>query len=206
MWVSCPHCWCSCRRLSRGAGAGEATLAARVTPSPWTVTPAACHVTSSRTQRHSTLVRWSPLRHRRTHPCITWPHHTQHTLGHTSSIHPGKCPRVPKCCDGARLPCPVSPPGPGPAAHPHYSRVPSLEKLINIKPRLLHYNSLLTAPALVCGGAPVRCVSCVTSSGGTPHLTSPASTRQVPPLLSVTNTQPSAKHSLRRQYLGRKLG
>ena len=100
---------------------------------PWTVTPAACHVTSSRTQRHSTLVRWSPLRHRRTHPCITWPHHTQHTLGHISSIHPGKCPRVPKCCDGARLPCPVSPPGPGPAsataAHPHYSRVPSLEKL-----------------------------------------------------------------------------
>ena len=79
---------------------------------PWTVTPAACHVTSSRTQRHSTLVRWSPLRHRRTHPCITWPHHTQHTLGHTypvSTREVSPSPQVLRWCPAAMSRVPARP-------------------------------------------------------------------------------------------------
>ena len=88
---------------------------------PWTVTPAACHVTSCRTQRHSTLVRWSPLRHRRTHPCITWPHHTQHTLGHISTVSTqGNVPESPSVTmvPGCHVPCPRPAPAPGHRSSP----------------------------------------------------------------------------------------
>ena len=120
--VVCPHWWCSCRLLSRGGGAAGDT-GDGVT---WSRHTGPGHVTSA---GHSDTPHWCGGHHCPPpapphHPSITWPsiqpQIPQHT-GHISShLHPGKCPRVPECCDVAwLLLAPLSRvPGPGVASPP----------------------------------------------------------------------------------------
>ena len=133
--VVCPHWWCSCRLLSPGGGGGAAgDTGDGVTRSRHT---GPGHVTSA---GHSDTPHWCGGHHCPPpapphHPCITWPsitqpQITQHTGHILSQLHPGKCPRVPECCEVAGCCCPVPCPRPGPGVAsppaPGHRRSPTL--------------------------------------------------------------------------------
>ena len=142
--VVCPHWWCSCRLLSPGGGGGAAgDTGDGVTRSRHT---GPGHVTSA---GHSDTPHWcggppcpppapphSSLHHLAQHPpALDTPAHTRPHIvtPPPRQVSPSVAmwPAAAAALSRVPGPAPVSPlrPHQATAAHPHYSRVPSLEKL-----------------------------------------------------------------------------